>query len=168
MGTFHSTKNHRQRKGGKCYGYILQSFLKIRKLLNSEKRTISRKIPGGKLKWNKTFPMAFFFRKFGRNLAGLSFLPEIPENYVPFSTGIFRNGESFRLNGKRPAYFLACTLFQGKVHYPAKDTKHSWQGWKSQTSIFTISFNRSKILEVPKNFASSRTPVTQKYNRKWF
>ena len=125
MGTFHSTKNHRQRKGGKCYGYILQSFLKIRKLLNSEKRTISRKIPGGKLKWNRHSRWLFFSENLGGTLQGCPFYQKSRKITFHSAQEIFRNGESFRLNGKRPAYFLACTLFQGKVHYPAKDTKHS-------------------------------------------
>ena len=129
MGTFHSTKNHRQLKGGKCYGYILQSFLKIRKLLNSEKRTISLKIPGGKLKWSRHSPW-LFFENFGRNLAGYSFSPEIPKITFHSAQEISRNGESFRLNGKRPAYFLACTLFQG--------SSLSWQGYKAQLTRVKI------------------------------
>ena len=111
------------RNGGNCYGYILQSFLKIRKLLNSEKNE--------PINWkfreensNGTdIPDGFFFRKFGRNLARL--LPEIPDNYCAFHSAqeISRNGESFRANGKRLVYFFAYKPFQQKVHFHTKAGK---------------------------------------------
>ena len=161
MGTFHSTKNHRQLKGGKCYGYILQSFLKIRKLLNSEKRTISLKIPGGKLEWSRHSRWLFFRKFWGKPCRVVLFarnsgkLRSIQHRKFPEMARVLGWMESAQ------CISLLAHFFMEKVHYPGKDTKHSWQGWKSQTSTFAISSNCSKILEIPKNFASSRTPFIQ-------
>ena len=56
--------------------------------------------------------MVNIFRKFGYLASSLT---EIPENVAPF----------VRLHGNRPLYFFSRALFQGRMHFPAKETKHN-------------------------------------------
>ena len=79
-----------------------------------------------------------------------------------FYSKILENeNQNFWLNGKRPLYLFVCALFQdweGFIFLAVKQTT------TTKNSTFTISSNCSKMLEIPKNFASSRTPVINHQN----
>ena len=159
MGTFHSTKNHRQRKGGKSYRYNLQSFLKIRNCWILKNEPFHWKFREENSN-GADIPHGFFSKILGETLQGIPFRQKFRKLR---SIQLRKFPEMARVLGWMESTQRISLLahFFKEVHYPGKDTKHSWQGWKSKTSTFAISSNCSKILKILKNFASSRTPVIQ-------
>lgn len=138
----------------------------IRKLLHVQNTKFNRKfenIIGKKTQiMGRRFPL--IFSKILVYRARLSSFMEILKMLFYSRQKILGNeNQNFWLNGKRPLYLFVCALFSSLrgVHFLGSKTNHND---KKKTNTFTISSNCSKMLEIPKNFASSRTPVINHQN----